>query len=221
MAKLAQIETILPKKGNLEFVLFFCTKQKEVDSYAKALNKISDSNTVVWFCYPKKSSKNYKCEFDRDNGWQSLGAANWEPVRAVAIDNDWSALRFKQPEQIKKMTRTFALTKKGAEKSDLELRSYEAFEQVGESLKAQLSSMFGKACLKAANGKAFACFSDNCIVVKLNEQDFKTYSKLSNAELFNPMGKGKGMTGWLQIPFMHGKKWKSIALKGMNYVANA
>jgi hypothetical protein len=35
-----------------------------------------------------------------------LGKAGFEPVRAVAIDEDWSALRFRRTEHIKTMTRT-------------------------------------------------------------------------------------------------------------------
>jgi hypothetical protein len=34
-----------------------------------------------------------------------LGDAGFEPVRQVAIDEDWSALRFRRVEYIKSMTR--------------------------------------------------------------------------------------------------------------------
>jgi hypothetical protein len=34
----------------------------------------------------------------------------------VAIDEDWSALRFRKVENIKTMTRSFAMTAKGKEK---------------------------------------------------------------------------------------------------------
>jgi hypothetical protein len=50
----------------------------------------------VWVAYPKKASRRYGCEFDRDTGWQALGDAGFEPVRQVAIDEDWSALRCRQ-----------------------------------------------------------------------------------------------------------------------------
>ncbi len=46
----------------------------------------------------------------------TLGAAGFEPVRMVAIDEDWSALRFRRVEHIKKMTRSFAMTDAGKEK---------------------------------------------------------------------------------------------------------
>ena len=62
-------------------------------------------DAVIWFAYPKGTSKKYKSEINRDNGWQVLGEGGFEPVRMVAIDEDWSALRFRRVEHIKTMTR--------------------------------------------------------------------------------------------------------------------
>ena len=56
---------------------------------------------MVWFAYPKGTSKKYKCDFNRDRGWDALKAAGFETVRAVAIDEDWTGLRFRRAEYIK------------------------------------------------------------------------------------------------------------------------
>jgi hypothetical protein len=95
----------LKSASEVEFSLVFVTKQKEVDTIAKAIGRKAAGDAVVWFAYPKGTSKKYKCEFNRDNGWVALGAAGFEPVRMVAIDEDWSALRFRRVEFIKAMTR--------------------------------------------------------------------------------------------------------------------
>ncbi len=87
------------------FSLTFATKQKEVDALAKAVGRTADGDAIVWIAYPKKSSKKFTCEFNRDSGWASMGAAGFEPVRMVAIDEDWSAVRFRRAEFIKNMTR--------------------------------------------------------------------------------------------------------------------
>jgi hypothetical protein len=89
----------------IEFSLAFVTKQAEVDKLAQAIAKKVRGDAVVWFAYPKGTSKKYKCEFNRDNGWAVLGDEGFEPVRMVAIDEDWSALRFRRVEFIKTMTR--------------------------------------------------------------------------------------------------------------------
>ncbi len=89
----------------LAFVLAFVTRQAEVDSLAKAVAVRAEGDAVVWFAYPKGTSKRYKCEFNRDTGWQALGAAGFEPVRMVAIDEDWTAARFRRVEFIRAMRR--------------------------------------------------------------------------------------------------------------------
>ena len=89
----------------IDFSLAFVTTQKEVDTLAKAIAKRAIGDAVVWFAYPKGTSRKYKSEINRDTGWQVLGQAGFEPVRAVAIDEDWSALRFRRVEFIKTMTR--------------------------------------------------------------------------------------------------------------------
>lgn len=91
--------------GDIEFSLAFVMKQAEVDAVAKAIAKKAKGDAVVWFAYPKGSSKKYRCEFNRDNGWQAMGDAGFEPVRMVAIDEDWSAVRFRRAEYIKNLTR--------------------------------------------------------------------------------------------------------------------
>jgi len=60
---------------------------------------------VIWMAYPKGTSKKYTCEFNRDSGWKALGKAGYEPVRIVAIDEDWSTLRFRKVEHIKNLKR--------------------------------------------------------------------------------------------------------------------
>src|SRR5689334_15133760 len=99
------VQRDLKNAGQIEFSLAFVTKQKEVDTLGKAIAKKADGDAVVWFAYPKGSSKNYKSEINRDNGWKVLGDAEFEPVRMVAIDEDWSAVRFRRAEFIKTLTR--------------------------------------------------------------------------------------------------------------------
>jgi hypothetical protein len=89
----------------ITFSLAFVTKQEEVNEMASTVAKKAQGDAVIWFAYPKGSSKKYKCEFNRDNGWEVLGRLGFEGVRQVAIDEDWSALRFRHVEFIKTMSR--------------------------------------------------------------------------------------------------------------------
>ena len=95
----------LSDKSRIAFALAFVTKQNEVDAAAKSFAKAAEGDAVVWFAYPKGTSKRFKSEINRDSGWNVLGAAGFEGVRMVAIDEDWSALRFRRAEFIKTMKR--------------------------------------------------------------------------------------------------------------------
>jgi hypothetical protein len=90
---------------DVAFSLAFVTRQREVDTLGRAIAKTLDGDAVVWFAYPKGTSKKYRSEINRDNGWAVLGAAGFEPVRAIAIDEDWSAVRFRRAAFIKTMKR--------------------------------------------------------------------------------------------------------------------
>lgn len=92
-------------KGKVRFALAFVTTLAQVAKATASLTRAADGDAVLWMVYPKASSKRIRCEFNRDTGWQALGAAGYEPVSQVAIDEDWSALRFRKAEYIKTMKR--------------------------------------------------------------------------------------------------------------------
>ena len=103
----------------IEFAMVFVTSQTTIDTVVPKLARKFADDVVLWMCYPKKSSKRYTCDFNRDSGWDVLGQHDMEGVRIVAIDEDWSALRFRQVDHIKTMKRTKlrTLSKKGAAKT--------------------------------------------------------------------------------------------------------
>jgi len=84
-----------------EFVLAFVTRQAEVDELSRAIAGKTKGDAIVWFAYPKGTSRKYTCEFNRDTGWAVLKKLGFDTVRQVAIDEDWTALRFRRTEFIK------------------------------------------------------------------------------------------------------------------------
>jgi hypothetical protein len=93
------------KVKGVPFFLAFVTSQPEADTAARLASKTTTGDAVVWFAYPKGSSKKYTSTIKRDSGWKAMGDAGFEPVRMVAIDEDWSGLRFRRAEFIKAMSR--------------------------------------------------------------------------------------------------------------------
>lgn len=109
-AELAALEPVrvlrqLEDTQAIDFALAFVTRQTQVDELAASLLPRARGDALVWFAYPKGSSKKYTCDFNRDTGWKQVEAAGFLPVRQVAIDEDWSAVRFRRKEFIKNLTR--------------------------------------------------------------------------------------------------------------------
>jgi len=99
------VQRELKHAAEIDFSLAFVTQQKEVDALGTAIAKKVKGDAVVWFAYQKESSKKYKSGINRDSRWKVLGDAGFEPVRMVAIDEEWSAVRFRRVEFIKTLTR--------------------------------------------------------------------------------------------------------------------
>ena len=84
------------KVKSIDFALVFVATRAAVDAAMKLIAGKAAGDVVLWFAYPKGTSKRYASELNRDTGWDSLTSAGFETVRLVAIDQDWSALRFRR-----------------------------------------------------------------------------------------------------------------------------
>ena len=78
--------------------------------------------------------------------------------------------------------------------------------------------MFGALCTKTPNGKASTMFWKEFMIFKLEDEDLKEAMKLSGAKIFDPSGKGRPMSGWVQLSDKHSSKWKALAVKATDYV---
>ena len=87
------------------FALVFATQKSQVDRLSRPLTSKASGDAILWFAYPKGTSQRLKCDFNRDNGWDVVREAGWDSVRQVAIDADWSALRFRRKEFINRRSR--------------------------------------------------------------------------------------------------------------------
>jgi hypothetical protein len=54
---------------------------------------------VLLASYPKGGAK-AGTDLNRDRGWEPLTAAGFRPVRQMAIDDSWSALRWRREEEV-------------------------------------------------------------------------------------------------------------------------
>lgn len=103
----------------VDFALVFVQQQQEIEDTIRLIGTALHGDATLWMCYPKQSSKHYSCDFNRDTSWASLGEYDLEGVRQVAIDEDWSALRFRKVQYIKSLKRDNkrALSKEGKQRT--------------------------------------------------------------------------------------------------------
>ena len=102
LRQLTGVKIVRDTRGlkSVEFAIMFVTRRKEVDRAARDLIKRAADDAILWFAYPKGTSKILESEVNRDTGWEVLRSAGYDTVRSVAIDTDWSALRFRRKEYI-------------------------------------------------------------------------------------------------------------------------
>jgi len=90
-----------------EFMIIFVKSVDEMENIAPiALHNLT-ADGILWFCYPKKSSKKYSSDLERDKGWKVLNDAGFHGIRMVSVDDDWSAMRFRNAKFIKSSTGRF------------------------------------------------------------------------------------------------------------------
>ena len=94
-------KTDLDKKGKSTNTLVFINNNKEYTGFLKTgLQKI-ETNSVLWFAYPKGTLKT-KTDINRDPiplAGEELGIMT---VTAISINDTWSALRFRPVDKVGK-----------------------------------------------------------------------------------------------------------------------
>jgi hypothetical protein len=102
-----QIDNEIDLRYPYDFMIIFVRKIREVEEITPvALHNLAVDG-ILWFCYPKKSSTKYSSEIDRDHGWKALNDLQFFGIRLVTIDDDWSALRFRNIKYIKVTSERF------------------------------------------------------------------------------------------------------------------
>ena len=81
--------------GPFDQVHAFCITQAELEERLPLAKTQIKPTGLIWLAYPKGSSKNYQAEINRDTIWEYALTIGLAPNHQIAIDEDWSSLRFK------------------------------------------------------------------------------------------------------------------------------
>ncbi|MBN1387788.1 MAG: hypothetical protein JW965_05030 [Bacteroidales bacterium] len=97
-----RVDEQIDPKYLYEFCLIFVKHQSDLKEIVpQSIHNLAEDG-ILWFAYPKKSSKKHNSDISRDKGWDLINSHGFCPVRQVSIDDDWSALRFRNARFIKK-----------------------------------------------------------------------------------------------------------------------
>lgn len=80
--------------GQAEAVLVFLTKQEDSAALAGIYANLKTGG-LAWAAYPKGGAK-VPTDLNRDILWKLVEPTGWRAVRMVALDETWSAMRFRQ-----------------------------------------------------------------------------------------------------------------------------
>ncbi len=95
----------------------------------------------------------------------------------------------------------------------------EKFDHLANTLRdCKSGKMFGKECIKAANGKALAIFFQDDMVFKLKDEAYDDAMALDGACIFAP-AKDRPMKGWVQLSFDYVDQWDVFAKAACTYVS--
>lgn len=84
--------------GKFDFVHLFAKDRKELERFIDRVLQAIQYDAILWISYPKGSS-GVETDLNRDKLWKALSDKGIRPVTQVSIDEVWSAMRFRLPEQ--------------------------------------------------------------------------------------------------------------------------
>ena len=133
-------------KAPLDLVLLFALNRKELTKQWQDALMSVNRDGALWVAYPKKSSG---IETDLGMGeWEVTQGSGWNPVAVIAIDDTWSAVRFRHAP---------GLDKKRATRQDESIRDADGAVCVDRKNRA-VSAPKDLQKLLAKNAKALGAF---------------------------------------------------------------
>ncbi len=94
------VELATKPSATYEFIQFFATRMAAVAKSAPSLLQRAAPGAVFWITYPKKTS-GIDSDLSRDILAVAMTNKGWRPVSIVALDDVWSALRFRPIADVK------------------------------------------------------------------------------------------------------------------------
>ena len=93
------VEISSSSEGIYDFILLFVNNVAEFEAEVPAATRVGKYDCLLWVAYPKQSS-GVKTDIHRDITWKLAEKVRLHPVAQIALDDIWSALRFRPAERV-------------------------------------------------------------------------------------------------------------------------
>jgi len=80
--------------GPFDAVIVFVPTSATLTTHSARAIAALKPGGLLWLAYPKKTGA-VQSDMHRERAWEAFSALDWRPVSQVAIDDTWSALRFR------------------------------------------------------------------------------------------------------------------------------
>ena len=95
-----QIDTEINARYLYDFMIAFTPEPEDIRKLAPAcIHNLSDDGKL-WMAYQKGGSTKDTSGVNRDRGWNTVEESGYRRVSQVAIDEQWSALRFRNTKYV-------------------------------------------------------------------------------------------------------------------------
>jgi hypothetical protein len=93
------VEIFFSPEGVFDFVILFVNNVAEFETIVPLVVKAGRYDCILWVAYPKQSS-GVRTDIHRDVAWKLAEKIGLRPVSQIALDETWSALRFRPAERV-------------------------------------------------------------------------------------------------------------------------
>lgn len=97
--EMPQVTIEAAESGASSAVLLFVNDLDEALRRAPAAIDAVRREGLLWMAYPKGASK-VKTDVNRDRLWDAIRPLGWLAIRQIALDDTWSAMRFRPVEMV-------------------------------------------------------------------------------------------------------------------------
>jgi hypothetical protein len=95
----AGVRAELQADGKYDFVQIFVRSRQEFERLYPAAQAAIQYDGILWISYPKKSGA-IASDLSRDILWDLTRGSGLRPVTQIALDETWSALRYRPDEKV-------------------------------------------------------------------------------------------------------------------------